>query len=178
MTHSQTTCSVLTAFVSQVRSEKIRNIRRRDKANREAEGDMDDEDPPTDDMFQRTDIRNTDEVDIKALMHNKTAYYELAHTSRETITKQPDMLMGGTLRQYQIQGLQWLVSLYNNNLSGVLADEMVFTQCLSVLGWSFRYSSHILEKFVFFSSVRFRVQGLQISAFYGCNLYCQEMRFP
>lgn len=137
---------------------------------------MDDEDPPTDDMFQRTDIRNTDEVDIKALMHNKTAYYELAHTSRETITKQPDMLMGGTLRQYQIQGLQWLVSLYNNNLSGVLADEMVFTQCLSVL--EFRDSPHILEKFVFFSSVRFRVQGLQTSALHVCISYCQEIRFP
>ncbi len=75
--------------------------------------------------FQRTDIRNTDDVDIKALMHNKTAYYELAHTCREKIIKQPEMLVGGTLRQYQMQGLQWLVSLYNNNLSGVLADEMV-----------------------------------------------------
>jgi ATP-dependent helicase STH1/SNF2 len=25
---------------------------------------------------------------------------------------------------YQIQGLEWLVSLYNNKLNGILADEM------------------------------------------------------
>jgi replication initiation and membrane attachment protein DnaB len=37
----------------------------------------------TGDSFQRTDIRNTDDVDIKALMHNKTTYYELAHTGEK-----------------------------------------------------------------------------------------------
>lgn len=25
---------------------------------------------------------------------------------------------------YQMEGLQWMVSLYNNNLNGILADEM------------------------------------------------------
>lgn len=39
---------------------------------------------------------------------------------------QPDMLVGGQLRQYQMQGLKWLVSLYNNKLSGVLHR---FTTC-------------------------------------------------
>ncbi|XP_078141177.1 putative global transcription activator SNF2L2 isoform X3 [Centroberyx gerrardi] len=28
------------------------------------------------------------------------------------------------LKHYQIQGLEWMVSLYNNNLNGILADEM------------------------------------------------------
>ena len=32
--------------------------------------------------------------------------------------------MGGTLKEYQIKGLQWMVSLYNNHLNGILADEM------------------------------------------------------
>jgi SNF2 family DNA or RNA helicase len=31
---------------------------------------------------------------------------------------------GGELKEYQLQGLQWMVSLYNNNLNGILADEM------------------------------------------------------
>ena len=53
-------------------------------------------------------------------------YYTIAHTIKEEITKQPDMLVGGQLKRYQLKGLQWLVSLYNNNLNGVLADEMVF----------------------------------------------------
>lgn len=34
------------------------------------------------------------------------------------------MLEGGQLRPYQIEGLQWMLSLYNNNLNGILADEM------------------------------------------------------
>jgi SNF2 family DNA or RNA helicase len=32
------------------------------------------------------------------------------------------MLEGGELKKYQLHGLQWLVSLYNNNLNGILAD--------------------------------------------------------
>lgn len=34
------------------------------------------------------------------------------------------MLQGGELRSYQIEGLQWMLSLFNNNLNGILADEM------------------------------------------------------
>jgi ATP-dependent helicase STH1/SNF2 len=35
------------------------------------------------------------------------------------------MLTGGTLKDYQVKGLQWMISLYNNRLNGILADEMV-----------------------------------------------------
>ena len=31
---------------------------------------------------------------------------------------------GAALREYQMVGLQWMVSLYNNHLNGILADEM------------------------------------------------------
>lgn len=44
----------------------------------------------------------------------------------------------GQLRPYQIQGLNWLVSLYENNLSGILADEMGLgktLQTISFLGY-------------------------------------------
>ena len=51
---------------------------------------------------------------------------------KEAVTHQPRMLEGGQLRQYQMQGLQWLVSLYNNNLSGVLADEMGLGKTIQV----------------------------------------------
>lgn len=50
-------------------------------------------------------------------------YYQLAHAVSETVV-QPDILQGGQLRDYQMAGLSWLVSLYNNKLNGVLADEM------------------------------------------------------
>eukprot|EP01119_Soliformovum_irregulare_P000784 TRINITY_DN10578_c0_g1_i3.p1 TRINITY_DN10578_c0_g1~~TRINITY_DN10578_c0_g1_i3.p1 ORF type:complete len:1288 (-),score=409.11 TRINITY_DN10578_c0_g1_i3:19-3882(-) len=51
-------------------------------------------------------------------------YYTLAHSIEEKITTQPDMVVGGKLKNYQLVGLQWLVSLYNNKLNGILADEM------------------------------------------------------
>lgn len=50
-------------------------------------------------------------------------YYTSTHR-RVEIVSQPRMLKGGDLKEYQLSGLQWLVSLYNNNLNGILADEM------------------------------------------------------
>ncbi|KAL4957767.1 SNF2 family N-terminal domain-containing protein [Aspergillus filifer] len=54
----------------------------------------------------------------------KIDYYAVAHRIREEITEQPSILVGGTLKEYQMRGLQWMISLYNNNLNGILADEM------------------------------------------------------
>lgn len=55
----------------------------------------------------------------------KMDYYAVAHRIKEKISKQPSILIGGTLKDYQLKGLQWMVSLYNNHLNGILADEMV-----------------------------------------------------
>ena len=38
--------------------------------------------------------------------------------------KQPDLVSGGFMRTYQLEGLDWLTSLYENGLNGILADEM------------------------------------------------------
>jgi SNF2 family DNA or RNA helicase len=40
------------------------------------------------------------------------------------IEQQPENLVGGKLREYQIEGLNWLYKLYQANLNGILADEM------------------------------------------------------
>jgi ATP-dependent helicase STH1/SNF2 len=55
----------------------------------------------------------------------KIDYYAVAHRITEKVSKQPGLLTGGTLKDYQLKGLQWMVSLYNNRLNGILADEMV-----------------------------------------------------
>lgn len=34
----------------------------------------------------------------------------------------------GVMRPYQLQGLNWMVSLQHNGLNGILADEMVWPQ--------------------------------------------------
>ena len=35
------------------------------------------------------------------------------------------LVIDGTMRAYQLQGLNWMVSLHHNGLNGILADEMV-----------------------------------------------------
>lgn len=54
----------------------------------------------------------------------KVDYYHVAHRVKEEVSSQPSILIGGTLKEYQLKGLQWMVSLYNNHLNGILADEM------------------------------------------------------
>jgi ATP-dependent helicase STH1/SNF2 len=49
-------------------------------------------------------------------------YLEIA--SKGELPRQPLMLVGGDLKEYQLRGLQWMVSLYDNHLNGILADEM------------------------------------------------------
>jgi len=54
----------------------------------------------------------------------KVDYYEVAHRVKEEVKAQSTNLVGGNLKDYQLKGLQWMISLYNNNLNGILADEM------------------------------------------------------
>ena len=41
------------------------------------------------------------------------------------LDKQPASLVGGELRDYQLDSLNWLVGLYETGINGILADEMV-----------------------------------------------------
>jgi SWI/SNF-related matrix-associated actin-dependent regulator of chromatin subfamily A protein 2/4 len=43
-------------------------------------------------------------------------------------------MIGGNLKEYQVKGLEWLVSLYNNNLNGILADEMGLGKTIQTIG--------------------------------------------
>ena len=54
----------------------------------------------------------------------KIDYYEVAHRVKEPVTEQASILVGGTLKEYQLKGTEWMISLVNNNLNGILADEM------------------------------------------------------
>lgn len=38
--------------------------------------------------------------------------------------RQPKLVVGGTMRSYQLEGLEWMLSLYENGINGILADEM------------------------------------------------------
>ncbi|XP_016392804.1 probable global transcription activator SNF2L2 isoform X1 [Sinocyclocheilus rhinocerous] len=65
-----------------------------------------------------------DEYSVQAGQTSSQSYYGVAHTVIERVDKQSTLLINGTLKHYQVQGLEWMVSLYNNNLNGILADEM------------------------------------------------------
>jgi ATP-dependent DNA helicase len=38
--------------------------------------------------------------------------------------RQPKLVVGGIMRSYQLEGLEWMLSLYQNGINGILADEM------------------------------------------------------
>ncbi len=76
------------------------------------------------------------------LLKTKQAYYEVSHTVKEVVKEQPLSLAGGKLKEYQIKGLEWLVSLYNNGLNGILADEMGLGKTIQAIA----VLCHVMEK--------------------------------
>jgi SNF2 family DNA or RNA helicase len=50
-----------------------------------------------------------------------------ANASLKTIISfdvSPPYIKGGEMRDYQVRGLNWMISLYENGINGILADEM------------------------------------------------------
>ncbi|XP_044964193.1 probable ATP-dependent DNA helicase CHR719 [Hordeum vulgare subsp. vulgare] len=64
------------------------------------------------------------------------------HSIEEKVTEQPSALVGGELRPYQLEGLQWMLSLFNNNLNGILADEMGLGKTIQTIA----LIAYLLEK--------------------------------
>nr|CAD7394292.1 unnamed protein product [Timema cristinae] len=83
--------------------------------------------------------------------HRKTEQEEdeelLAETnsSRRTIIsfdQSPPYVKNGEMRDYQVRGLNWMISLYENGINGILADEMGLgktLQTISLLGYMKHY---------------------------------------
>jgi len=70
------------------------------------------------------DASESEVEEEEQISSSKIDYYAVAHRNKEEVTGQANILVGGTLKEYQVKGLQWMLSLYNNNLNGILADEM------------------------------------------------------
>lgn len=47
----------------------------------------------------------------------------------------PSFVSSGTMRPYQLQGLNWMVSLHHNGLNGILADEMGLGKTLQTIAF-------------------------------------------
>ncbi|KAI9298834.1 hypothetical protein K502DRAFT_171495 [Neoconidiobolus thromboides FSU 785] len=88
--------------------------------------------------------------EIDDVRHRKTEAEEDAEILKEvdnedlqvaSFTESPPYIKG-TLRDYQIHGLNWMISLYENKLNGILADEMGLgktLQVISLLGYIRHY---------------------------------------
>ncbi|XP_076446888.1 SWI/SNF-related matrix-associated actin-dependent regulator of chromatin subfamily A member 5-like [Babylonia areolata] len=56
--------------------------------------------------------------------------------------KSPSYVKAGEMRDYQVRGLNWMISLYENGINGILADEMGLgktLQTISLLGYMKHY---------------------------------------
>eukprot|EP01122_Echinamoeba_exundans_P009930 TRINITY_DN357_c1_g1_i1.p1 TRINITY_DN357_c1_g1~~TRINITY_DN357_c1_g1_i1.p1 ORF type:complete len:1327 (-),score=458.36 TRINITY_DN357_c1_g1_i1:56-4036(-) len=72
---------------------------------------------------RRMEISSVDAT-TQANREMRATYYQKIHRVSEEIKVQPSILVGGKLKEYQMDGLTWLISLFNNKLNGILADEM------------------------------------------------------
>ncbi|KAF2122216.1 ISWI chromatin-remodeling complex ATPase ISW2 [Lophiotrema nucula] len=56
--------------------------------------------------------------------------------------RQPKLVTGGTMRSYQLEGLEWMLSLYQNGINGILADEMGLGKTIQTIS----LLAHLWEK--------------------------------
>lgn len=91
--------------------------------------------------------RKTEKEEDAELMEDEEEETEEVGT---VLTESPSFIQQGKLRDYQIYGLNWLISLHENKLSGILADEMGLgktLQSISFLGY-LRYIKGIEGPFI------------------------------
>uniref|UniRef100_A0A6B2EAH9 Putative chromodomain-helicase dna-binding protein n=1 Tax=Phlebotomus kandelakii TaxID=1109342 RepID=A0A6B2EAH9_9DIPT len=104
--------------------EERRREKREEERNREGKSQDD----------KAKEILTKAKVEDDEYRTEEQTYYSIAHTVHESVTEQASILVNGMLKEYQIKGLEWLVSLYNNNLNGILADEMGLGKTIQTIG--------------------------------------------
>ncbi|KAF5319578.1 hypothetical protein D9619_008491 [Psilocybe cf. subviscida] len=68
--------------------------------------------------------------------------HEEPEEDEDTIFQQPALITGAKLKPYQLEGLQWMVSLDQNGISGILADEMGLGKTLQTIAFSAYLREH------------------------------------
>ena len=56
-------------------------------------------------------------------------------TEQTLFRDSPQFIQGGEMRDYQVAGLNWLISLHENGISGILADEMGLGKTLQTIAF-------------------------------------------
>ena len=79
-------------------------------------------------------LRRTEQEEDAELLQDEKRGGQAETVFRES----PPFIKGGEMRDYQVAGLNWLISLHENGISGILADEMGLgktLQTISFLGY-------------------------------------------
>jgi len=72
----------------------------------------------------------TEEQEDEELLRDEETGGEMAG---HRLQVQPSIIAHGKLREYQMQGLNWLIHLYDNGINGILADEMGLGKTLQTI---------------------------------------------
>ncbi|CAG8506988.1 12527_t:CDS:10, partial [Acaulospora colombiana] len=93
-------------------------------------------------------FNNLVKEDVGSKRHRKTEKEEDEELLMDEADESPDVtrvfnespsyIKNGTMRDYQLQGLNWMISLFENGINGILADEMGLgktLQTISFLGY-------------------------------------------
>ncbi|KAM0882918.1 hypothetical protein ACQ4PT_031959 [Festuca glaucescens] len=108
----------------------------RPEVSKDSESDESPEDSPSDDDEDTNGSANNSKFNAGRRLDSTV------HSIEEKVTEQPSALVGGELRPYQLEGLQWMLSLFNNNLNGILADEMGLGKTIQTIS----LIAYLLEK--------------------------------
>ncbi|RYE98986.1 MAG: hypothetical protein EOO41_01685 [Methanobacteriota archaeon] len=65
------------------------------------------------------------------------------------LTSQPTIIAHGTMREYQLEGLNWMINLHDNSISGILADEMGLGMLRRAQAPRWRAAPHPLHSHLF-----------------------------
>ncbi|KAG2213535.1 hypothetical protein INT47_009209 [Mucor saturninus] len=115
---------------------------RRTRAATNSKRKVTDADYQLTDYIEEDDVKRRKQTDgsvSKAIIEEQSA--ALKRKKEDPITKpsisarQPSLVTGGILRDYQLAGVEWLISLWENGLNGILADEMGLGKTLQTIGF-------------------------------------------
>lgn len=87
-------------------------------------------------------VRKTEKEEDEELLQDELEEneHEDQVLSTETVFHQsPKYVTGGTMRDYQVHGLNWMISLFEHGINGILADEMGLV-CASFILWIWFHS--------------------------------------
>ncbi|WWC85626.1 uncharacterized protein L201_000491 [Kwoniella dendrophila CBS 6074] len=123
------------AKVEQKDPEPTNNKRKRRSEGGRGEKRVKVEEEDGEDVKVEEGVEGEDDSQVKEEQPNGDADEADGEDSKQYSFKQPELVTGAKLRDYQLAGVQWMISLYENGLNGILADEMGLGKTLQTISF-------------------------------------------